>query len=290
MSKTVIRLALQRSGRLSEDSLKLIREAGIDVEGGRGNAKLRSEAQNFPIEVFFLRDDDIPRYVADGVADIGIVGENTVLEEEQPVTIRERLGFARCRLSVAVPKYEMYCGVKDLNGKSIATSYPRLLKKFLSAQNIQAEVHEISGSVEIAPGIGLSNAVCDLVGSGSTLWTNGLREVETVLRSEAVLIAPEKGLEAPREAILQKLLFRIGSVLRAKQNKYVVLNAPKEALPAIMELLPGVKSPTVMPLALDGWCSVHSVIKEDDFWERIESLREAGAQGILVVPIEKIIV
>jgi ATP phosphoribosyltransferase len=287
---TILRLALQRSGRLSEESITLIREAGIHVEGGRGNVKLRSEAHNFPLEIFFLRDDDIPRYVADGVADIGIVGENTVLEEERAVVIRERLGFAKCRLSVAVPKFEPYFGAKDLNGKSIATSYPNLLKKFLDSHNVTAEIHEISGSVEIAPGIGLSNAVCDLVGTGSTLWTNGLREVETVLQSEAVMIAPEKGLSREAEDLLQKMLFRIRSVLRAKQYKYILLNAPNESVERIVEILPGVKSPTIVPLALEGWCSIHSVLKEDDFWESIESLRAAGAQGILVAPIEKIIV
>jgi ATP phosphoribosyltransferase len=285
-----IRLALQRSGRLSEDSIALIKEAGISVEGGKSSVKLRSEALNFPMEIFFLRDDDIPRYVADGVADIGIVGENTVLEEDRAVQIRERLGFSKCRLSIAVPKSEPYFGIKDLSGKSIATSYPRLLSQYLKAHGVDAHIHEISGSVEIAPGIGLSNAVCDLVGTGSTLWMNGLREVETVLKSEAVLISAKNPLAEPLEGILQKLLFRIRSVLRAKQYKYVLLNAPKASVPQIVELLPGVKSPTVVPLALEGWCSVHSVLKEDDFWESIESLKAAGAQGILVVPIEKIIV
>ena len=287
---TVLRLALQRSGRLSEDSLELIKEAGIKIDGGRGSIKLRSESPNFPLEIFFLRDDDIPRYVADGVADIGIVGENTVLEEEKAITIRERLGFAKCRLSIAVPKSEPFSGPKDLEDKSIATSYPRLLQKYLTEKNVKAEIHEISGSVEIAPGIGLSNAVCDLVGTGSTLWMNGLREVDTVLNSEAVLIASSKGLSADLEAILQKLLFRIRSVLRAKQYKYILLNAPNDSVEKIVSLLPGVKSPTVVPLALEGWCSIHSVLNEDDFWQSIESLREAGAQGILVVPIEKIIV
>ena len=286
----VLRLALQRSGRLSEDSLALIKEAGIQIDGGRGSIKLRSESRNFPLEIFFLRDDDIPRYVADGIADIGIVGENTVLEERKPVTIRERLGFAKCRLSIAVPKHDPYFGTKDLEGKSIATSYPHLLQSYLTEKGVTAQIHEISGSVEIAPGIGLSSAICDLVGTGSTLWTNGLREVETVLNSEAVMIAAEKGLSPELEGVFQKLLFRIRSVLRAKQYKYILLNAPKGSIEKIVSLLPGVKSPTVVPLALDGWCSIHSVLKEDDFWESIESLREAGAQGILVVPIEKIIV
>lgn len=285
-----LRLALQRSGRLSEESLSLIKESGIDIDGGRGSNKLRSESRNFPLEIFFLRDDDIPRYVADGVADIGIVGENTVLEKQKSVTIRERLGFARCRLSLAVPKHQAYSSAHDLQGKSIATSYPHLLAQFLKQQGVNADIHEISGSVEIAPGIGLSDAVCDLVGTGSTLWMNGLKEVETVLRSEAVLITPEKGLELEREEILKKLLFRFQSVLRAKQFKYVLLNAPKDSVEKIVNLLPGVKSPTVVPLAMEGWCSIHSVLKEDEFWESIESLKQAGAQGILVVPIEKIII
>ena len=251
--------------------------------------KLKAEALNFPIEVFFLRDDDIPEYVAEGVADIGIVGENVLIEANSDVKVVERLGFGKCRLSIAVPKNEKYKGLKDLQGKRIATTYKNVLQKFLKKEKIDAEIHEISGSVEIAPGIGLADAICDLVSSGSTLFMNGLKEVETVLKSEAVLVANKK-LNAKQMEIVERLLFRIRAVRKAKQNKYILLNAPNDKLDKIIKLIPGIKSPTILPLADEGWSSVHSVLEEDEFWEIIEKLKAAGAQGILVVPIEKMIV
>lgn len=280
-----LKLAIQKSGRLHDDSLKLLKECGIDISNG-GN-KLKSEAANFPLEVFFLRDDDIPQYVEDGVADIGFVGENVVFEKQKQVTISEQLGFGKCRLSIAIDKAADY---KDnfLQGKKIATSYPVIVQDYLQKKNIDAEIHEISGSVEIAPGIGLADAICDLVSSGSTLFTNGLKEAETILYSQAVLIK-NKCLGEVQETILNKLLFRIQSVKRAKNNKYILLNAPNDKLDGIIKLLPGMKSPTVLPLADSNWSSVHSVLKEDDFWEIIEQLKIAGAEGILIVPIEKMI-
>jgi len=280
-----LKLAIQKSGRLHDDSMRLLKECGIDISNG-GN-KLKTEASNFPLEVFFLRDDDIPQYVEDGVADIGFVGENVVYEKKRSVTVEEQLGFGRCRLSIAVPKGVMYePGV--LQGKRIATSYPVIVSDYLLRNNIQAEVHEISGSVEIAPGIGLADAICDLVSSGSTLFTNGLKEVETILQSQAVLIR-NNALQAPQQQLLQKLLFRIKAVKKAKNNKYILLNAPNDKLPEIIQLIPGMKSPTILPLADSNWSSVHSVLNEDDFWEIIEQLKNAGAQGILIVPIEKMI-
>ena len=281
-----LRLAIQKSGRLSEDSIKLLKDCGIDLRNVKD--RLRTESENFPIEIFFLRDDDIPEYVSDGVADIGIVGENVLYEKNKSVDTVEELGFGKCRLSIAVPKADEY-DTNYLQGKRIATSYPVLTKKFLQEKNIQAELHEISGSVEIAPGIGLADAVCDLVSSGSTLFMNGLKEVETILQSQAVLIR-NKNLSAEQQQILDKLLFRIQSVKKAKNNKYILLNAPNEKLKEIIALLPGMKSPTVLPLAEEGWSSVHSVLNENEFWEIIEQLKANGAQGILVVPIEKMIV
>lgn len=283
----VLRLAIQKSGRLYEDSVRLLKECGIDV--GNGVNKLKSEVANFPMEIFFLRDDDIPQYVEDGVADIGFVGENVVYEKEKDVDVVEKLGFGKCRLSIAVDKNDVYGDVKFLQGKRIATSYPVLVKKFLLLHGVEAETHEISGSVEIAPGIGLADAICDLVSSGSTLFMNGLKEAEVVLKSEAVLIKNE-GLSAEKEAILGRLLFRIQSVKKARNNKYILLNAPDERLTEIIALLPGMKSPTVLPLAEKGWHSVHSVLSEDQFWDIIELLKEKGAQGILVVPIEKMVI
>lgn len=281
-----LRIAIQKSGRLNEDSIRLLRECGIEFNNGQ--QKLKAEAYNFPIEVFFLRDDDIPQYVEDGVADIGIVGENVLLEKGRKVKLVERLGFGKCRLSLAIPRNEKYKSVNDLEGKRIATSYPNLLKRFLKKRRITAEIHEISGSVEIAPGIGLADAICDLVSSGSTLLTNGLREVETVLQSEAVLVA-NKNLDAAQQRILERLLFRLHAVRKARHNKYILLNAPDAQLPEIIKLIPGMKSPTILPLAKEGWSSVHSVIQEDEFWDSIERLKAAGAEGILVVPIEKMI-
>lgn len=281
-----LKIAIQKSGRLHEDSLRLLKECGIDISNG-GN-KLKSSAANFPLEVYFLRDDDIPQYVEDAVADAGIVGENVVYEKKKEVDVMEQLGFGKCRLSIAVQKNDNY-NHKSLNGKRIATSYPVLVQEFLDKNNIKAEIHEISGSVEIAPGIGLADAICDLVSSGSTLLTNGLKEAETILSSQSVLIRNKK-LDAEKLRLLDKLLFRIRSVKKAKNNKYILLNAPNEKLNEIISLLPGMKSPTVLPLATSGWSSVHSVIDENDFWDIIEQLKAAGAQGILVVPIEKMIV
>lgn len=283
---SILRIAVQKSGRLSESSLSLIKECGIDFNNGTG--KLKSEATNFPAELLFLRDDDIPGYVADGVADVGIVGENVMIEKAQKVELIEKLGFSKCRLSLAVPRGQSYEGLQDLQGKDIATSYPKILGKFLQENGISARIHEISGSVEIAPSIGLAEAICDIVSSGSTLMSNGLREVEVVFRSEAVMIGSPQ-MSPEKKSILHKLLFRIHSVQNAKKNKYILLNAPNDALEKITQILPGMKSPTVLPLAIEGWCSVHSVIHEDDFWEIIENLKNAGAEGILVVPIEKMI-
>ena len=281
-----LKIAIQKSGRLSDESLGLLKACGIRFSNGAG--KLRTEALNFPLEVYFLRDDDIPQYVADGVADLGMVGENVLYEKQLPLTVATRLGFGRCRLALAVPKNEAYSSIESLRGKRIATSYPGLLQKFLQSQQVEAEIHEISGSVEIAPGIGLADAICDLVSTGSTLLTNGLREVETVLQSEAVLARPQQ-LGVEKEALLQRLLFRIEAVQQASRNKYILLNAPNDRLSNIIALLPGIKSPTVLPLALPGWSSLHSVIEENQFWEVIEQLKLAGAEGILVVPIEKMI-
>ncbi len=281
-----LKIAIQKSGRLYDDSLRLLKECGIIISNG-GN-KLKAEAANFPIEVYFLRDDDIPQYVEDGVADIGVAGENVVQEKRKQVDVLEKLGFGKCRLSIAIGKNENFS--KDwLKGKKIATSYPVLLQQYLDQHKINAEIHEISGSVEIAPGIGLADAICDLVSSGSTLLTNGLKEVEIVLSSQAVLIC-NKELSNEKQSLVQKLLFRIRAVQKARNNKYILLNAPNEKLEDVIKLLPGMKSPTVLPLATKGWSSVHSVLQEDDFWDIIEQLKEAGAQGILVVPIEKMIV
>ena len=283
---TRLRIAIQKSGRLYDDSLKLLKDCGIDLKNGIN--KLKTEADNFPMEVFFLRDDDIPQYVEDAVADIGIVGENVIYEKNKKVIVSDKLGFGKCRLSVAVGRNEHYTDCQFLQNKKIATTYPVLVTRFLEEKNIRAEIHEISGSVEIAPGIGLADCIVDLVSSGSTLFMNGLKEVETILYSEAILIRhPELGPE--QQAILEKLLFRIRSVRKARNTKYILLNAPNENLQQIISLLPGMKSPTVLPLAEPGWSSVHSVLNENDFWDIIEKLKQAGAQGILVVPIEKMI-
>ena len=283
-----LKVAIQKSGRLSEKSLELIEESGIKLTQ-EGKLKLVSVSHNFPVELLFLRDDDIPQYVADKVADIGIVGENEVLEKGKPVDIIDRLGFGKCRLSLAIPQSIEYNGLSFFKGKKIATSYPGILKKFLDKQRLDAEIHEISGSVEIAPGIGLADAIFDIVSSGSTLISNRLKEVEVVCHSEAVVIA-NRDLPEAKKAILEKLLFRIHAVLSARNNKYILLNAPNDNLDKIVEILPGMKSPTVMPLAEKGWSSLHSVVNENDFWDIIEKLKELGAQGILVIPIEKMIV
>ena len=282
-----LKLAIQKSGRLHDDSMKLLKECGIDISNGVNT--LKAHASNFPLEVYFLRDDDIPQYVEDGVADIGFVGENVVLEKKKKVDLVEKLGFSKCRLSIAVSRGVNYADSSFLEGKKIATSYPIIVQDFLDKNNIKAEIHEISGSVEIAPGIGLAEAICDLVSSGSTLFMNGLKEVETILQSEAILIK-NKQLNLAQQQVLNKMLFRIQSVKKAKNNKYVLLNAPNENLEKIIQLLPGMKSPTVLPLAEKGWSSVHSVLKESEFWDIIEQLKALGAQGILVVPIEKMII
>ena len=282
-----LKIAIQKSGRLYDDSVKLLKDCGIDLKNGVN--KLKTECDNFPMEIYFLRDDDIPQYVEDAVADIGIVGENVLYEKNKKVEIVEQLGFGKCRLSVAVGRSEVYEGVEYLNGKKIATTYPTLVRQFLDKKGIRAEIHEISGSVEIAPGIGLADAIVDLVSSGSTLFMNGLKEVETVLKSQAVLIRNER-LGSDQQALLEKFLFRIRAVKKARNTKYILLNAPNDRLQEIIGLLPGMKSPTVLPLAEKGWSSVHSVLNENDFWEIIERLKAAGAQGILVVPIEKMII
>lgn len=284
MSK--LKIAIQKSGRLSEKSLQLLKECGIKLPNG--DRKLKTEARNFPIEVLYLRDDDIPQYVEQGVADIGILGENEVWEQNKQVKTVEKLGFANCKLSLAIPKEENYAGLEYFNGKKIATSYPKILQKFFDKNNIQAEIEEIGGSVEIAPGIGLANAIFDIVSTGSTLLINGLKEVEVVAHSEAVIIGANN-LESSKQAILQKLLFRIRAVKNASENKYILLNAPNDAIEQIIPILPGMKSPTVLPLAQAGWSSIHSVVKEDEFWDVIDQLKTWGAQGILVVPIEKMV-
>jgi len=286
MSNQKLKIAIQKSGRLYEDSVKLLNECGIELRNVKD--RLRTESDTFPIEVFFLRDDDIPQYVEDQVADIGIVGENVLYEKNKEAIIVEQLGFGKCRLSLAIPKNENFNGPASLQGKKIATSYPFLLQQYLDKHHVQAEIHEISGSVEIAPGIGLADAVADLVSSGSTLFMNGLKEAETILKSQSVLIR-NINLSEEKLALIEKLLFRIRAVKKAKRYKYILLNAPNDQLEKIISLLPGMKSPTVLPLAETGWSSVHSAINEDEFWDKIEALKAAGAQGILVVPIEKMI-
>ena len=283
---SVLKVAVQKSGRLSEESLKLFRECGIKFNNGE--KKLKAQSYNFPLEFLFLRDDDIPGYVEDGIADLGIVGLNVHEEAGKNIRIVKNLGFSKCRLSLAIPRELEYPGISFFEGKGIATSYPNLLAKYLKKHGIKSDLHQISGSVEIAPGIGLADGICDLVSSGSTLMSNGLKEVEVILRSEAVLVG-KRELTPEKEALLNQLIFRMDSVLEGKNKKYVLLNAPNSSLDKIVALLPGMRSPTVLPLAEKGWSSIHSVINEDDFWENIQKLRDAGAEGILVVPIEKMI-
>jgi len=284
MSK--LKIAIQKNGRLSEKSLQLLENCGIHLSNG--DRKLKSISSNFPIEVLFLRDDDIPQYVEQGVADIGILGENEVWEKDKNVELIKNLDFASCKLSLAIPKDENYTDLSYFNNKKVATSYPRILQKYFVENNINAEIEEIGGSVEIAPSIGLADAIFDIVSSGSTLIMNGLKEVKVVAQSTAVLIA-SPNLEASKKQILDKLLFRIEAVKAATENKYILLNAPVSAINDISALLPGMKSPTIIPLSQEGWVSLHSVIKEDEFWEVIEQLKTLGAQGILIVPIEKMI-
>ena len=286
MEIEVLKIAIQKSGRLSEKSLDLLKSCGINISGG--DRKLKALSSNFPIEVFFLRDDDIPQYVAEGVADLGILGENEVFEKDQPVDKVKQLGFAKCRMSLAIKREEEYSDAAWFNGRKIATSYPIILQKFLDKKGISASIEEIGGSVEIAPGIGLADGVFDIVSTGSTLVMNGLKEVETVIKSQAVLIA-NKDLSQAKQELLNQLLFRIEAVSTAKKNKYILLNTPNDKVETIIKIIPGMKSPTVLPLAIDGWSSVHTVIQEDDFWDVIEQLKANGAEGILVSPIEKMI-
>ena len=286
METVKLRIAVQKSGRLYDDSVKILKECGIELQNGMN--KLLNEAINFPMQILFLRDDDIPQYVEDGVADIGIVGENIIYETNKNVELVEKLGFGKCRLSIAVPRNENYEDARFLQKKRIATSYPFLLQGFLDKNKIDAEIHEISGSVEITPGVGLADAICDLVSSGSTLFSNGLKETEVILNSEAALIS-NKNLSAEKQLLLKKLLFRFQAVKKAKKYKYILLNAPDNKLDVICSLIPGMKSPTILPLGIEGWSSLHSVVHEDDFWNIIEGLKENGAQGILVAPIEKMV-
>jgi ATP phosphoribosyltransferase len=281
-----LKIAIQKSGRLSQASTDLLRKCDIGFDNGQG--KLRSAAYDFPLEILFLRDDDIPQYIEDGVADVGIVGQNVLAESDCDLEPIELLGFGRCRLALAVPRGVNYSDIRDLDEKRIATSYPKILGEFLIEKGIKAEIHTISGSVEIAPSIGVADAICDLVSSGSTLLTNGLREVETIMESEAVLVS-RRDLDETLENLLAKLLFRIRSVNAARQNKYILLNVPNEKIHDISRLLPGIKSPTVIPLAESGWSSLHSVIGERDFWDVVERLKAAGAEGILVVSIDQMV-
>ena len=283
---TTLRIAIQKSGRLNEDSLKIIKDCGISIDNGKD--QLKASARNFPLEVFYLRNGDIPQYLRDGVVDIAIIGENVLIEKGDDIEFIERLGFSKCKVSIAVPKESNANSLKDLNGKRIATSYTATVKKFLKAQNIDAQLHAISGSVEIAPSIGLADGICDIVSSGSTLFKNGLKEIEVLFKSEAVLAVSPKITEE-RMVILKKIQFRIQSVLKGRNSKYVLLNAPNDKLDAILDLLPGMRSPTVLPLAEEGWSSVHTVINKNQFWNIIDTLKANGAEGILVCPIEKMV-
>ena len=286
MSTPPLRIAVQKKGRLLDESLALLKECGIKIDNGRD--QLKAAARNFPAEVLYLRNSDIPQYVQDGVADIGILGQNTLIEKEKEHEVVQQLGFSKCRLSLATPRGTDYAGVAQLNGKRIATSYPNSLRSFLDERGIDAEIHEISGSVEIAPNIGLADAICDLVSTGSTLFKNGLEEQDVILRSQAVIAASPR-IDAARRAILDQLLFRVRSVLAARNQKYLLMNVPNDRIADITRMLPGMRSPTVLPLAEAGWSSVHTVISEDSFWDIIDQLRAAGAEGILIVPIAKMI-
>ena len=284
MSK--LRIAVQKSGRLNEDSMKILKDIGISIDNGKD--QLKASARNFPVEVFYLRSGDIPQYLKDGVVDAAIIGENVLIEKSNDIRIVDKLGFSTCRVCIAVPKSVDYKGIQDLDGKRIATSYPNTVNRFLKDHNISANLHIINGSVEIAPNIGLADAICDIVSSGSTLFKNNLKEVEVILKSEAVL-AVSPILSEEKQAILDKIQFRIQSVLKGRQSKYILLNAPNDRLEAIINVLPGMKSPTVLPLAQEGWSSVHSVISKNEFWDVIDDLKANGAQGILVCPIEKMV-
>ena len=281
-----LRIAIQKSGRLNEDSLNLIKDCGISIDNGKD--QLKASARNFPLEVFYLRNGDIPQYLRDGVVDIAIIGENVLIEKGEDLQFTERLGFSKCKVSLAIPKNQQYSGMAYFSNKRIATSYPNTVKKFLNEKGIATDIHIINGSVEIAPNIGLADGICDIVSSGSTLFKNNLKEVEVLLKSEAVLAVSPK-ISEENQAILNKLQFRIQSVLKGKNSKYVLLNAPNDKLQDILDALPGMRSPTVLPLAEEGWSSVHSVISKNQFWEIIDELKEKGAEGILVCPIEKMV-
>tara|TARA_R110001583_G_scaffold79115_5_gene213940 strand:- start:377 stop:1234 length:858 start_codon:yes stop_codon:yes gene_type:complete len=284
MSK--LRIAVQKSGRLNEDSMRILKDIGINIDNGKD--QLKASARNFPVEVFYLRNGDIPQYLKDGVVDAAIIGENVLIEKGNGINVVEKLGFSTCRVCIAVPKSTKYSGVKDLEGKRIATSYPNTVQNYLDANGVKANLHIINGSVEIAPNIGLADAICDIVSSGSTLFKNNLKEVDTILKSEAVL-AVSPILSDEKQAILDKIQFRIQSVLKGRDSKYVLLNAPNDKVQDIINVLPGMKSPTVLPLAQEGWSSVHSVISKNEFWDVIDELKSNGAQGILVCPIEKMV-
>ncbi|WP_026934977.1 ATP phosphoribosyltransferase [Christiangramia echinicola] len=287
MSKEKLRIAVQKSGRLFEDSISILKDAGISIDNGK--EQLKASSRNFPLEVMYLRNGDIPQYLRDGVVDVAIIGENVLIEKGQDIIRGEKLGFSKCRVSLAVPKSFNYKNIKDLDGLKIATSYPNTVNEFLKEKGITAELHIINGSVEIAPNIGLADAICDIVSSGSTLFKNGLKEVEVMLKSEAVLaISPQ--ISEERKAILEKLQFRMKSVLNARSSKYILMNVPNERLDDVIKLLPGMRSPTVLPLAEEGWSSVHTVINEERFWEVLDELRNYGAEGILVAPIEKMVI
>ena len=281
-----LRIAIQKSGRLNQDSLQILKNCGISIDNGKD--QLKANASNFPLEVFYLRNGDIPQYLRDGVVDIAIIGENVLIEKGNDLEFVERLGFSKCKVSIAVPKDSNANSLKDLNGKRIATSYPETVKKYLTKNQIDAQLHIINGSVEIAPNIGLADGICDIVSSGSTLFKNGLKEIEVLLKSEAVL-AVSPLISEERKAILNKLQFRIQAVLKGRESKYVLLNAPNDKLESILNLLPGMRSPTVLPLAEEGWSSVHTVINKNEFWEIIDELKQNGAEGILVCPIEKMV-
>ena len=286
MRESKVKVAIQKSGRLNRDSIQLLQASGIHISSETSG--LKRSADNFPIEILYMRDDDIPQYVEQRIADAGILGENEVLEKAKDVDVLESLGFAACRLSLAIPKDTSYVDLDFFHEKRVATSYPRILSDFFKRKNIKATIEEISGSVEIAPSIGLADAIFDVVSTGSTLFANGLKEVKTVLKSEAVLIA-NKDLSAEKRELLQRLLFRMQAVRRAVKKKYILLNAPNKAIETIVELLPGMKSPTVLPLHKTGWSSIHSIVDEDTFWDIITPLRTLGAEGILVIPVEKML-
>ncbi len=282
----MIKIAIQKSGRLNEDSLDMLKKCGISIDNGKD--QLKAAARNFPLEVLYLRNGDIPQYLRDGVVDLAIIGENLLFEKGQDLSVIEKLGFSKCRVCIAVPKDVDFSSIEDLDGKKIATSYPNTTNQFLSKNNVTAELHIINGSVEIAPNIGLAEAICDIVSSGSTLFKNNLKEVATIMKSEAVLVqAPN--LSDEKNELIEKLRFRLRAVLRAKKSKYILLNAPNEKIEEISNILPVLKSPTVLPLAQEGWSSLHSVIEEGSFWEVIDELKAAGAEDILVCPIEKMV-